>query len=678
MPYKLLCFSALTWLLLCSGPLATASEGTRFERDVLPLLYHHCFACHSEKQSVPKGDLRLDSVEGFLKSKVIVPGKPDESELLARVSLPHSDESAMPPVKGGAQPLNDAERAVLRQWISDGAPFGQWIRFEHRGPIAPAVDARIASADIRQLSEELQSRIDQWHKTHGTQLNKPIDEEAFLRRVYLDVIGRIPSLEESDRFLDDKDADKREKLIDELLRSEGYVSHMFNWKADLLRVNTRGLAQGQPGKLYDDWIKNAIRSRMPYDEFVRQLITASGYLWENGAVGFYLRDIGMPLDHMSNMTRVFLGTRIECAQCHDHPLEPITQNDFYQMVAFTYGVTNLGSPAGYSTDYVKQYAEIKTKLASMEKDLSLEQSLSSTVAPLKRLTKDTDKQLMYPETFVYDEKLRGQPVEPQTLFGDKVEVNDGNRRQAFAAWMTSPRNPRFAKNIANRLWKRIMGVGLVEPVDSLSVLPDAEHGELLDFLSQMMIRLNFDERDFLRVVLNTPLYQSEAVRESLEPGAPFALRGPQLRRLSAEQIWDSSLVLVVKDLDERKSNFTLEGILNPQYLQKLTAMTADEIIAQARIDRVEHTRRRAYSLRLAEQQKERAAAQSRGDLEEVKRLNELHAQQNKQYLSSIGASMDSSRDGTSISTEADRVGSLCPVLLFALRKLLCLYRSATF
>ncbi len=320
---------------------------------------------------------------------------------------------------------------------------------------------------------------------------------------------------------------------------------------------------------------------------------------------------------------------------------------------FTYGVTNLGSPAGYSTDYVKQYAEIKTKLASMEKDLSLEQSLSSTVAPLKRLTKDTDKQLMYPETFVYDEKLRGQPVEPQTLFGDKVEVNDGNRRQAFAAWMTSPRNPRFAKNIANRLWKRIMGVGLVEPVDSLSVLPDAEHGELLDFLSQMMIRLNFDERDFLRVVLNTPLYQSEAVRESLEPGAPFALRGPQLRRLSAEQIWDSSLVLVVKDLDERKSNFTLEGILNPQYLQKLTAMTADEIIAQARIDRVEHTRRRAYSLRLAEQQKERAAAQSRGDLEEVKRLNELHAQQNKQYLSSIGASMDSSRDGTSISTEAD-------------------------
>ncbi len=122
-------------------------------------------------------------------------------------------------------------------------------------------------------------------------MNAPISDEVFLRRVYLDVVGRIPSLEESSRFLDSKTPNKRSKLIDELLDSEGYVSHMFNWKADLLRVNTR-VAPGQPGKLYDDWVKEAVRSHMPYDEFVRQLVTASGYLWENGATGFYLRDLG--------------------------------------------------------------------------------------------------------------------------------------------------------------------------------------------------------------------------------------------------------------------------------------------------------------------------------------------------------------------------------------------------
>ena len=302
---------------------------------------------------------------------------------------------------------------------------------------------------------------------------------------------------------------------------------------------------------------------MPYDEFVRQLITASGYLWENGAVGFYVRDLGMPLDHMSNLTRIFLGTRIECAQCHDHPLEPITQKDFYQMAAFTFGVSNLGKPGGYSPANVKQWPELKARLAAMGSDKELDDSVSATIAPLKRLTADTEMQLKFPETYPYDAALRGKTVEPRTLFGDEAVVTDGNRRKAFAEWLTSPRNPRFAKNIANRLWKRVMGAGLIEPVDSLSALPNPEHAELMDFLTQTMIRLRFDERAFLAVLLNTRLYQSEAVRETPEPAAAFALLGPQLRRLSAEQIWDSHLVLLAQDIDERKSTFRYEGALDP-------------------------------------------------------------------------------------------------------------------
>lgn len=640
-----------TWC--CAGVL-DAADSPRFEKDILPIFYHHCFGCHSEKQAKPKGDLRLDIAGGIRGSDVIVAGKPDKSELLKRVSLPHTDDDVMPPLKGGAQPLNDTERATLRQWIGDGAKMDAWVKFDHRGAALPKSDASLASTDVRKLSAEVQKLVEQSHAAKGTKMNSLASDETFLRRVYLDVVGRIPSLEESGRFLGSKDADRRAKLIDELLGSEGYVSHMFNWKADLLRVNTRGLAPGQPGKLYDDWVKDTIRSRMPYDEFVRRLVTASGQLWENGAVGFYVRDLGMPLDHMSNMTRIFLGTRIECAQCHDHPLEPITQKEFYQMVAFTYGVSNLGSPGGYSNDNVKQWPAIKAKLDAMGKDESLSQAVSGTIAPMKRLTHDTGKLLNFPETYAYDKALRGTAVEPRTLFGDEaaVGVGDGARRKAFAEWMTSPRNPRFAKNIANRLWKRVMGAGLIELVDSLSALPDAEHAELMDFLTQTMIRLRFDERAFLAVLLNTRLYQSEAVRETPEPAASFALRGPQLRRLSAEQIWDSHLTLLAKDMDERKSTFQLGGVLDPQRLRKLTAMTADEIIAQARIDRVEHTRRREFSLRLAAQQKERAAAKARGDEKEVQRLQAAHSKENQASLGDMKG-MDSDADADSTAKETD-------------------------
>jgi len=624
----------LICLLLNGSVVLAEAESPSFESDILPIFYRHCFSCHSEKQAQPKGELRLDSARGIRDGDVIVPGKPDASEMLKRVSLPSTDEDVMPPLKGGAQPLSDAERAMLREWIAGGAKTGTWVKFEHRDAPASTSGETYSRTDGSRLAAQLDDRVQRHHAAMSTKLNAAASDETFLRRVFLDVVGRIPSLGESTRFLGSKDADKRAKLIDELLDSEGYVSHMFNWKADLLRVNTRGLAAGQPGWLYDDWVKDSIRSRMPWDEFVLQLVTASGYLWENGAVGFYVRDLGMPLDHMSNMTRIFLGTRIECAQCHDHPLEPITQKDFYQMVAFTFGVSNLGNPGGYSNDNVKQWPEIKARLNAMPKDEALSQGVSRTISNLKRLTTDTDKQLKFPDTYAYDAEARKKPVEPRTLFGDEATVSEGGRRKAFAEWMTSPRNPRFAKNIANRLWKRVMGTGLIEPVDSLSSLPNPQHTELMDFLAQTMVGLRFDERAFLAVLLNTRLYQSEAERDKPEPGVASELRGPQLRRLSAEQIWDSHLVLLAKDIDERRYTFNHEGsAMNPERLLKLSAMSADEIIARARDEMAYRIRQREYSLRLVEQHQERSAAQARGDEQEVKRLQAAHAKENKDFYS---------------------------------------------
>ncbi len=620
--FILLCGSFAVWSLQAATP--------DFEREVLPVLYHHCFNCHSEKQAKPKGGLRLDSVQSIREGEVLVPGKPDESDMLVRALLPATDEDVMPPLKGGAQPLSEGERDVLRRWIAAGANFGAWEKFDHRGAALVVSEAKVTPVEIAVKIDEI---VAAHHGKQGTRLNPPASDETFLRRVYLDVVGRIPSLKESTRFLSSKDADKRAKLIDELIASKGFTSHLFNWKADQLRLLTQGLP-GQPGWLYDEWVREAIRSHMPYDEYVRRLITASGYLWENGAVGFYVRDLGMPLDHMSNLTRVFLGTRIECAQCHDHPLQPVTQKDFYQMVAFTSGVTNLASSAGFSESNVKQWPELKARLNAMHAETELRQGVSVTIANLKRLTTDTGKKLTFPETYVYDKALRKQPVEPKTLFGEEAKITEGDHREAFAEWLTSPRNPRFATNIANRLWKRLMGVGLIEPADSLTVLPSHEHAELVEFTTEAMIRLHFDERAFQTALLNTRLYQSESVRETPPSGVPSDLRGPLLRRLSAEQIWDSCLTLIMQDLDERAPLRRYDGgQLDPERLRRLSTMSAEEIIERAR-DEIEYRKRnREFNLRRVEQSKERAAARARGDDKKVSELQAAHARENAAFFS---------------------------------------------
>jgi hypothetical protein len=312
----------------------------------------------------------------------------------------------------------------------------------------------------------------------------------------------------------------------------------------------------------------------------------------------------------------------------------MTQKDFFQMAAFTAGVSNLNSPSGYSNDNVKQWPELKTLLARMDANKALQDGVSRAISFLKRLTTDTGKPLTFPATYAYDHAEQGRPVSPRTLFGDEAQIVDGDHRRGFADWMTSPRNPRFAKNAANRLWKRVMGAGLIEPVDSLTALPHPEHRELLEVLTSALIGFRFDERAFLAVLLNTRLYQSEAVRERPEPGSAFGLHGPLLRRLSAEQIWDSHLVLLVPDLDERKSAVRHEGsLLNPVRLRRLTTMTADEIIARSRDEMAYRARRREHTLQLAEQKKELAAAQARGNAVEVQRVQAGHARENENFFS---------------------------------------------
>jgi hypothetical protein len=187
---------------------------------------------------------------------------------------------------------------------------------------------------------EAASRIDgllagHWQE-HGVSPSRPLADEAFVRRVYLELGGRIPTHDEVVAFLGSAAADRRGDLIARLLESPDYVSHSYNYWADILRLQER------PDKHlvfepYLHYVKEAIRTNTPYDTWAHEMLTANGRPWENPAVGFQLRDEGMPLPYVDNTVRVFLGTQIGCAQCHDHPFDHWTQREFYELAALTAG-----------------------------------------------------------------------------------------------------------------------------------------------------------------------------------------------------------------------------------------------------------------------------------------------------------------------------------------------------
>jgi hypothetical protein len=194
--------------------------------------------------------------------------------------------------------------------------------------------------DITSAARQIDSILEADWQKHKLQGNPATDDNTFVRRIYLDIIGRIPTTRESDEFLASKDADKRAKLIDKLLGSEAYVQHTFNYWADVLRLTSAMATRPvrSPARRMRNSSRKACARIKPYDQFVREMVAAQGKAWDNGAIGYYMRDRGMPLDNMANTVRIFLGTRIECAQCHNHPFDKWSQMQFYKMAAFTYGV----------------------------------------------------------------------------------------------------------------------------------------------------------------------------------------------------------------------------------------------------------------------------------------------------------------------------------------------------
>ena len=403
-------------------------------------------------------------------------------------------------------------------------------------------ESRFQDAYVKQAAYQIDHLIGTTLVAQGLKFNAPATDEQFVRRLYLDAVGRVPTADEASSFLANSAPDKRAKLIDSLLHSPGYTMHMYNWLADTFRVKDE-IGKGARAYLFQDWLKDQLAADRPWDALVKDMLTADGKLCENGAAGFLLRDAQMPLDGVSNMLTTFLGANVACAQCHDHPLAHWTQRDFYEMAAF-FGATDGYDQAGYGR---------ARKLAKNGAGLDKKQIQNIAGVNVFRLLDTGKQELDFPKDYKYDDAKPGSPVTPRLISwasGDaklpSYQVNSSNPqtlRDEFAKWMTNPENPRFATNIANRTWKKVFGLAVQEPVSDLDDLTKASNPQLLAHLTTIMKAAKFDLRQFQRVLFNSQTYQrSASLTPDLEKG-PYLFPGPLLRRMTAEQTWDSVLLL---------------------------------------------------------------------------------------------------------------------------------------
>ena len=239
-------------------------------------------------------------------------------------------------------------------------------------------------------------------KKHEIRPNPPVSDFQFVRRVYLDAIGRIPTDQELASFYDDKRKDRRARLIDELLESPGHESHMFNWLADMLRVKDEYYRIGKTWTFHT-WLKLQLRENRPWDELVNDMLTAEGRLGENGATAYLLRDASMPLDSLSNTLTTFLGANVACAQCHDHPFAEWTQRDFYEMASF------FGSTAFDRVDTRKPAITLRDERFSKSNLVTLLQP------NMERVVYEEGRATEFPEDYAYDDAQPAEKVVPMLI-----------------------------------------------------------------------------------------------------------------------------------------------------------------------------------------------------------------------------------------------------------------------
>ena len=528
-------------------------------------------------------------------------------------------------------------------------------------------------------AQKIDALLNTYLKNENLNPNPFISDGLFLRRIYLSIIGRIPTILEANSFLNSTSENKHSELIQKLLSNDaGYTAHHYQFWADLLRIPTNV----DYTLYYREWIKNQIRNNTPYDDLVHQLVSGHGLIFDNPAAAYYLRDAGMALDNMSNSVRIFLGTRLECAQCHDHPFDKWTQMDYFKMAAYTYdfdvrmGVSHESNRQRVYQDFGKRRNTAYEKEAGFEDfphihdESKIDEWLGQPYAPsyLERnnLTKDQfreaavraiaarkkaeefddpvsqsvnmlyghisnvqvkhhdDKPLKLPHDYQYDNGSPEEIVIPGTMFGPEIPhfEDQTERKNAYADWLISPENPRFTRVIVNRLWKRAFGHGIFEPEDNLTDRTEISQPELLSFLEGLMQELDYDIRAFQNVLFHTQLFRREMHLKDHSTGMKFHFAGPLLKRMSAEQIWDSITTLILTNVDTYAPNKkrTQERIARTKAIyQSLEGRPIEEVLPRIR---EAGTQRREMRAEQVEYEKKISSAYAQSDNELAKKLTD--------------------------------------------------------
>jgi hypothetical protein len=396
--------------------------------------------------------------------------------------------------------------------VVDVTPGGE-IRAKRAGETAimvrtlgKAVAARIAVVEKPPMANYPEAPrnnfIDELVFTKLKRLNiipSPLSSDPeFVRRVYLDTIGLLPTLEESRAFLESKDPQKRARLIDALLERPEFSEVWATKFSDLFRVGL--LDQGHKGgRLMYNWLRQSIREDKPYNRFATELLTASGNLWFNPTANFYyITESSEPENIATNISQVFLGVRLECARCHNHPWEKWTQDDFWGFAAFF-------GRMGIKDTYQNDESQVLLKARG---------------------------EVLHPKTRqVVPAKYLDGPTEREGL--------DEDIREKLAAWMTAPDNPWFARAIVNRIVKHYLGRGIVEPVDDFRVTNPPTNQALLDALASDFVQNGYSLRHTIRLILSSRVYQLTSEPNETNRSDELNYSRYYVRRLMAEQLADA-------------------------------------------------------------------------------------------------------------------------------------------
>jgi len=347
-------------------------------------------------------------------------------------------------------------------------------------------------------------------KTLGVPPSAVCDDATFIRRAAIDIAGRLPTPEETEKFLADTDSAKRERWVDTLLASTDYADLFANKWAAILRNKRRSPTYARGTWIFHDWIRDSLHANLPYDQFVRQVLTASGEIGHNPPVAWY-REVNDINEQVEDSAQLFLGLRIQCARCHHHPFEKWSQRDYYGFAAFFSRVQN--KPGA-------QYGEQRVVY--------------------NRGTPSAKN----PKT--------GESVPPAGLGAEPAKIStEEDPRSALVDWMVAKDNPFFAPALANRYWKHFFSRGLVDPEDDMRVTNPATNEELLDALARHFIDSGFDLKELVRTICNSHTYQLSSLPNDYNVDDKQNYSRYYPKRLQAEVLLDAIDVVT-----ESKTSFS--------------------------------------------------------------------------------------------------------------------------